>query len=378
MKSSYKAIAAFGLAATVLAPASAMAWSKSYLVTWFEPAFYFGGPESGSPTAEGTDCPKGVNAMDWDKELITAYRPASRVAELRSPEYSRPIFLTHLGFRGPNKENVYENPTSIADPGLLLVEGKIAEGFNLDNNPNTGFTGVNGEKGVDNIFYKLAGCTDWYRGKPQEANTNLRSNREMQPFMTLVVVMSGEKDPMNDDNAQIGIYTSRDLAAKDPTGEFAADYSFRIDPNDQSIFKAKITNGVVEAVDRPKIRVRYSTRRNPSRTMTEFYQSKIRWEIRPDGSVSGLIGGYRDWRQLYLEMNVSSNIVPAAQTENLGHFSLPGMFYAMRREADGLPDPVTGKNRGISSVYRVNMIPAFVIAPEGDRPAQAAQVFVAK
>jgi len=370
-------IAALGLAAAALSPAAAQAaWTKAFLINWMEPAFYYGGPDTGSAIALGTDCPKGVNTMDWDKLLITSYRSPQRIAEINNPEYSRPMFLSHLAFRGPKKENVYENPTSVPDPGLIVVEGKLAEGLDLDDNPNTGFTGLDGTKGVDNAFYKVAGCTDFYRGKHRQAFSNKNVNEQMSSYMTLVAVISGAgSDPMNDDN--VGIYTSRDQATKDPTGEFTPDYSYRIDPKDQTVFKAKITNGVLEATERPQITVRFSSKRNPARMKTELLNSKVRWEMQPDGTIKGLIAGYRDFRKLYVEMHVSSYIIPAAQTENLGHFSLPGMFYAMRREADGLPDPVTGKNRGLSSVYRVNMIPAFVIAPEGDRPA-AAQVFAAK
>jgi len=367
MSFSKRAAIALGAGALALSPAAAMAWTKSFLVTWMEPAFYYGGPDNGSAIALGTDCPTGVNTMDFEKLLATPYRSKAELERVFSPEFERQRFNSNVGFRGPNRENVYESPTTVPDPGLIEMTGKLAFGFDLDDNPNTGFTGVDGAMGVDNGFYKVVGCTDFFRGKPREAFSNKNVNEQMQSHMTLIVVMSGEgADPMNDDDVNVGIYSSKDQATKDPSGAFTRDYSFKIDPTDQSVFKAKSVNGVVEAVDRPTITVRFSSKRNPAKNNTILYLGKARFQLQPDGSATGLIAGYRDWRDLYIEMHGVGHTRPAAQTETLGHFSLPGMFYSLRRNADGLPDPVTGKKRGISSVYRLDMIPAFAINPKGD------------
>jgi len=371
---SLKSALACTLAAAALMPATAHAWTKTFQVSWIEPAFYYGGPESGSPVAKGTDCPAGVHEMDWEKLLSSAYTK-EQIATITDPEYSRPMFLTHLGFRGPNKEWVYESPTSVPDPGMTLVTGKIAEGFDLDDNPKTGFTGIDGQQGVDNVYYKLLGCSDYYRGKARESYRAKSTNDGMSLAMSLLVVISGEKDPMNDDNVTVGIYGSKDRPAKDGAGNLVPDYSFKVDPNDQTVFKAKVTNGVIESVGRPSMAISYNARVMPSRIKTILYQSKVRFEPQPDGTMRGMLGGYVDLKKLYLEHNVSSYVITASQTENLGHINMPGLFYAMRREADGLPDPATGKNRGISAAYRMELIPAFVIDPGNGKAVNVAQLF---
>jgi len=39
------------------------------------------------------------------------------------------------------------------------------------------------------------------------------------------------------------------------------------------------------------------------------------------------------------------------------------MYYALKRNADGYPDPKTGRNTAISSAYRFTARPAFVVDP---------------
>jgi hypothetical protein len=53
---------------------------------------------------------------------------------------------------------------------------------------------------------------------------------------------------LNDANAKLGVYLSKDKTVKDANGAIASDYSFRIDPKDefQTVADVKITNGVIE------------------------------------------------------------------------------------------------------------------------------------
>jgi hypothetical protein len=40
-----------------------------------------------------------------------------------------------------------------------------------------------------------------------------------------------------------------------------------------------------------------------------------------------------------------------------------GLYYALKRNADGMPDPRTGRNTGISMAYRIKAVPAHVVDP---------------
>src|SRR4029079_17913433 len=45
-----------------------------------------------------------------------------------------------------------------------------------------------------------------------------------------------------------------------------------------------------------------------------------------------------------------------------------GLYDALKRNADGMPDPKTGRNTGISMAYRIKAVPAHVVDPA--KPAE--------
>ena len=61
--------------------------------------------------------------------------------------------------------------------------------------------------------------------------------------------------------------------------------------------------------------------------------------------------------------------------ETVSHINLPVWWHALRRHADGMPDPETGEMRGISTVYRIWAQPAFVSTPDGKALVREAPSF---
>jgi len=373
-------LCSLGLTIALVGPTAAQAWTKGYVVEWLEPAMYYGAPEGGGGATPGTDCPDGINpALKW-RELLGryGYRDPARIDEINSAEYPRKMFKTHWAFRGPHMDNVYENPTIVPDQGLIEVTGKLAYGFDLDGNPNTGFTGVDGTPGVDNNFYRVSGCILAFRGPHRRGARIAITNEAMQNGLyQILVVVSGAKDPVNDDDVTVALYTSDDRMVKDANGKIAADYTFRVDakPTYHTVFKAKIKDGVLTS-DRTFLFRTHDNTDAEQYNVLDLYKAKVRWELNADGSMSGFVGGYRDWSQTYLEKAGGDvwwgNATGAGTREDLGHYDLTAWYQALRRNADGLPDPKTGKNRGISTVYRFSMVPAFIVTPNADRPLEVA------
>jgi len=364
-----------GAMAALSVPTASLAWTRSYIVDWLEPAFYFGGPANGSGTAPGTDCPNGVNPpQDWKAELSRyGLRDAKRIAEITSPEYDRQLFKSHMPFRGPNKEHVFEDPSVVPDPGMILMTGMLAEGIDLDDNAGTGFTGIDGATGVDNNFYRVSGCIKNFRGPPRTAFrfSIVNESMRMGAFQT-VVVMSGEGDPMNDNDVTVGMYATNDRMVKDASTGVVADLTYRIDPDPdyQTVFKAKILEGVVTQQTPFFLRTHDNSKDSPRLLL---YKTRIKWVMNPDGSISGLTGGYRDFFEYYREKVVNGS--RAGVNEDSGNMNMIAWYNAMRRYADGLPDPKTGKNRGISTAYRFSMVPAFVVNPGATSRVEVAQIF---
>jgi len=351
-------------------------WSRAFVVEWSEPAFHYGGPEGGNEETIGTDCPNGTNPeLDIRKLLLAAgYNNVDELMNIDNLARGRERpWVKALQFRGPNKEDIYKNPESWPDPGSIPVTGMLAEGFDLDDNPNTGFVGVNGEKGIDNAWYKVGGCTTRWRGPPRTAYSHKYYNETMYDgAYTIVIVLSGNESPLNDTDARLGFYTSKDKVVKDSAGLIARDYTFKIDPDPrfQSIMKIRIANGVAETVGRPDIRMHdyMSDLRTTAKGALNLYRGKLRFELKADGTLHGLVAGYRPWIDHYEMFNNSTR-------ERIGRVNAPAAWYSLKRNADAMPDPKTGQNTAISTAYRIDALPAFVITPDAAAEVKVATEF---
>jgi hypothetical protein len=164
---------------------------------------------------------------------------------------------------------------------------------------------------------------------------------------------------MNDDNVVVEIGYSPDKITKNARGDVASDFSYRIVKSEQySRLKGKIRNGVletqqVEQLHAPRLAWFYDHAGD-----AEFRKGKIRLEIAPDGNAKGLIGGYRDWRKIYTENTFAQD---GGQQGIREHEDGVALYYALKRNADGMADPRTGERMGISSAYRITAMPAYVV-----------------
>jgi hypothetical protein len=167
---------------------------------------------------------------------------------------------------------------------------------------------------------------------------------------------------MNDDDATLEIGYSPDQIMKDARGNVGVDYSYRILKSEQyTKLKARIKDGVVETeqaaeIHMPQIAWFYNQTRD-----AYFRQGKIRVIIGPDGMASGLVGGYRDWRDLYAQNVFAQDGGQQGVREHEDHVAL---YYALRRHADGMFNAKTGRYDGISTAYRMKLVPVFVVDPD--------------
>jgi len=130
----------------------------------------------------------------------------------------------------------------------------------------------------------------------------------------------------NDPNVTLGIYTAKDCVVKDAGGLIAANYSFRVDPDKrfQSIVKAKTVNGVLQTQAPTKLTIRdfWGAGGFPEQLILE--EAQLKFSLNKDGSLSGLIGGYRDWFDHYRGSAGNGRTTTGGIPENLGHYSLVG------------------------------------------------------
>ena len=368
--------------AAMVQPSAAAPWSRGFVVATYEYAFRYGGRagfERAGEIEPGSDCLHGnsvhfANDKNTEAALKQPFRSQYEIESIARPpgleQVKAPVLTRfHIWNRAITYRawkrgiETYVNPWAAEDPGQPEVTGRIATGFNLDNNSNTGgFVAEDGEKGIDNALYRAWGCDAPWRGNGN-ATLHLRANDKMQGGLyTVVIRVSGNKDPMNDDNATLEIGYSPDKITKNARGDVAADFSYRIVKSEQyTKLKAKIRNGVVETeqvenLHAPRLAWFYDHAGD-----ADFRKGKIRLEVGADGNAKGLIGGYRNWRELYTENTFAQD---GGQQGIREHEDGVALYYALKRNADGMPDPRTGEKMGISSTYRITAMPAYVVDPE--------------
>jgi len=356
-------------------PTRSAKWTKTYVVEWNEPAMYYGAKTG--VTDPGTDCPQGTNpSPDWVKVLVDAGYTLEEAKWLRNPANpSRsPVHgQNQMAFRGKDRANVYINPTSIPDPGLVGVSGTIAEGLNLDGDESTGFTNPSGEKGIDNNFYKALGCWKTYRGPHRLSSGALNFNDAMRNgAWTTVIVVGGEgADPMNDDHVKVGFYVSNDKMVKDGLGNIARDYTFRIAPDAkyEGVLPARTVNGRIVSTGSADIMLH-----DPSYTGDlELLRARVDLEMKPDGTLTGYVGGYRPWEPVYRGwVNARGTVI-----EVLTWVQLPAVYYALRRSADYSPSGPGGAKTHISFALRIDALPAFVVTPDAAREVASVESYKA-
>ena len=346
-------------------------WNKTYAVEWNEPAMYYGAKTG--VIDPGTDCPAGTNPeIDWIKVLMEAGYTEEEAKWLRNPANPTrsPVHgQNQMAFRGKDRANVYVNPTSTPDTGLVGVTGTIGEGIDLDGNKKNGFVSPTGEKGIDNTFYKTLGCWKTYRAPKRLSSGALQFNDSMRNGgWTTVIVVSGKgADPMNDKHVTVGFYVSGDKMVKDGNGEIARDYTFRIKPHAkyEAIFAARTVNGrILSTIPAEEVMLR-----NPAYDPDlELLRARVDLTMEADGSLKGYVGGYRPWLPIYKGwVNARGTVI-----ESLTWVRLPNVYYALQRTADYSPDGPKGEKTHISYALRVEAIPAYVLTPDATQVAASA------
>ncbi len=362
-------VCAIGLAAT-----PALAWERGFAVDKYEPAFYYGGA-AGTTEAPGSDCPRGtIPDNDVPKVLKTSWRSAAEIAEITKKvsdggggERVVSPAMSQRGFR--KGIETYLNPFAAPDPGMQQVTGRIAEGFNLDSDARTGgFTSTAGERGIDNGFYRAWGCIMSFRGAPYHAYLSQRANDKMvDGLYTIAIRVRGTgRDPMNDDNVTVEIAYSPDHLVKDPMGRVVRDYSYRMVKSEQyTKVKARVRGGVIETAQ-TELHMPAFSWGETNRGDVLFHKGKLRLVLHADGTLDGLAGGYRDWRDIYARDTFNSPS-DGATRETYYHQNQIGMYYALKRNADAMPDK-DGHNTAISAAFRFTAVPAYAVDPEKAAP----------
>lgn len=337
------------------APKSEQSKTKAFVISWLGVA--------GDVSED--QCPV-MNAKPTEKDYF-ALMSKEEVAKEKAKMGEKGVdYFTQMSFRGPNRLSAVNFPGIVADPGFKEPVSKTAYGLNLDGNDGTGkapaaickhknYTSVDGKvTGVDNQLYTVVGCYSGYRGKKGYRNQTSNARRSDGNVVTLIEI-SGIDNEANDNDVTVKIIYSDSKPIKDASGKTYLPYS-TFKPSDEPQFKyfnkqlkGRIEGGVVitEAVNN------FVLNTGLQDPLLEMERAQLRLNILPDENMQGVLAGYIDWHRL-MTMNRSS------YSENLFGFQAPGLYNSLKRNADGLKNPLTGECDGISAVYEIDAVPAFI------------------
>jgi hypothetical protein len=105
----------------------------------------------------------------------------------------------------------------------------------------------------------------------------------------------------------------------------------------------------------------------------ELLRARLDLEMKPDGSLTGYVGGYRPWEAVYRGwVNARGTVI-----EVLTWVQLPGVYYALQRNADYSPTGPGGEKTHISFALRIDALPAFVMIPDGSKEVASVESYKA-
>lgn len=321
--------------------------TRGFVVTSFTPAVY----------ADDAQCPEGLNEGP-DVAAALAKFPAAERARLQRPENSQEMMLK-IRRRGAANLDLCATPgIPHKDPEFKTVQGSRAYGLNLDGSDgktppvnacvHDNFVGLGGESGVDNQWYRAVGCIKAYRPggvMHQYFNAGL-SNGEFG----ILIELDGIDDVKNDQEVRVGFYRQAKLSdsAKSSARQVYYDKYFH------AVARGRIVNGILttEPVD-----MRFGAMREMREV--EIRDARVRLEFQPGGNLKGILGGYQEGRVLY---NFATFAVDSELAR--GPLTCSGLSLALRRFADGYPDPQKdGPCSWLSTAYEIEAAPAPIVNP---------------
>jgi hypothetical protein len=335
-------------------PANLSGESRAWVVTWIGPAQ--------DSTAE--QCPV-MNDKPTEADYYAQMSPEEATKERAAlASQGGPSFQTgQMALRGPHRLNVVLLPGIVPDPGLAEPKTTVARGVNLDGRKSghNKYVSEDGKQtGIDNKLYTVQGCIAGMQGHKafgsQFVNSQMHDGQ-----MAILIQVDGIDNMQNDKEVYVTTRYSVDPMAKSSSGgAILPNFTFRVSDMVQfthvySRVRGRIVDGAILTDAVPEYLLNLGVYSGTA--VLHLQQSRMRLEITSDGGLKGVIGGYRDWRSM-----------AAGGSEFYSGAQQPALYNSLRRNADGLRDPVTGEFDGISTAYDVEGVPAFVV---DERPTTA-------
>jgi hypothetical protein len=291
------------------------------------------------------ECPQGIN--DGPREQFKQQFP--------DDGSKRTVLETEL-----MREGRTWYPSTEPEPFVFKeVTGKIAYGMNLDGQVKpTDFTSPEGEPGIDNQLYRAIGCIDNYR-----SHLDYQFDYFVQAYTynRLLIEISGVHSLMNDDNVIVKSYRGSDVLLTDGTGAaFIPGGTQHVDEQfgrfAEATWRGKIVDGVL--ITEPTDMILPFGQTYGASGIEKLKGVRFRLRLTPQGA-EGIMAGYVDIDEFMRQLNEGYS----THFASYGRMSTASLYRALRRLADGYPDPKTGEMTAISSALELKFVQAFIVHP---------------
>jgi hypothetical protein len=240
----------------------------------------------------------------------------------------------------------------VKDPNIETVVGKYAYGFDLGGPGADKFIDPDTHEKVDNQLWRAVGCTASFQATPPAA-----PYPEELAWATLIDTSPGwamqiTGTDLNRDGPVI-VTLDRTLRhlERDASGGVRGDVTYVLDPSPTShnILSGEIKDEVLRA----KSGSIYIEGEMPFYSQIDLTDAHMRIRSEAGGKLVGYWGGYTDWHA-WVYMHTARGVSDGV-----------GMYRTLEKLADADPDPVTGKNRSISTTWRMEAVPAYLATEDG-------------
>lgn len=320
------------------------------------------------------DCPAGYAFAMRDLAILDLPKAKQEFllkAENRSTYYKMGYVLSARRHYAQKGESLCNIPTAYKDPPHRTVQSTTAYGRNLDNNISAGgevsscgavdFTSPDGRTGIDNQLYRVMGCIDSYRRDAEFAGGAMEDyhvGAYRDGEITTLMEVRGVDDLQNDDEIEIGVYSSHEPTSYDSKKEGIPSASLTISENTlwHNVAKGRIENGVI--ITEPfELRLKFGWVGRPAEYLIKDTQMHL--TINEDGSLAGDLVGFFDLQHAYWSNFHDER--GALQVAN--GYTCSAVWESLQEHADGYPDAETGKCQAISTALRIEAVPAYVLMP---------------
>lgn len=364
-----------------------------FVVTYVEYALSRDAEETGA-------CPRGMNQSYQDPREVYANLPAvqtkdgegyeeleDRVEEIaeNDPNVKSHCLHPELGSPDPDYQSVNDD-VPVFGIDLDSRDSTLAQPAAPGTCPHEDFRGIEGEAGIDNQYFRVMGCNPGYQstGLGNTFNTAMLTGA-----WGMLIKVSGVDDIDNDEEVEVSIYANGDPIRLSPDREPLPYATYTV--HRESRFYAGPTRGrIVDGVLRTEpvdVRIPYDV--NAMFVDRALLDARLHITLSDKGDASlieGYLAGYAPIEEQYdLEIGFRDARVGTGENSESSPFrrkmaagigkagamgyTCEGVYHALYEHADGHPDPETGKCSSISTQYRIEAIPAFIVEknPAQDR-----------